>query len=116
MKKFFSSLFGKYMLIFIGVLLLTNVMASAIAVILFSIGQQPVIDNISGTNEIPILFVFRMGVVSMIIGTTFIFFATKIVVKPIKDLSDAAKRVANGDFNVELAISRKGHDEISELT
>ncbi len=113
MKKYVSSLFAKYLLIFIGVLIVTNLLATIAALVLFKDFPFNVIDV---STDLPLKFAARFGMMSLIIGGIFIFVATRIVVKPIAKLSDAAKQVANGNFESLIITKPSGHDEISELT
>jgi signal transduction histidine kinase len=52
--------------------------------------------------------------IPIILGTVIIFLATITVVRPIKLISEASKKVAGGDFSIQLPI--KGNTEVSELT
>lgn len=113
MKKIFSSLFVKYLVIFIGVLIVTNLLATLAALVLFKDFPFNVIDV---STELPLKFAARFGMMSLIIGGIFIFLATRIVVKPIAKLSEAAKQVANGNLETMIPQKQRGHDEISELT
>ncbi len=114
MKKLFSSLFLKYLAIFIGILFATNVIATIFA-FLFGFYAMPHTEVFPSMDDIPLMFSLRTGIVSIIIGAVFIFIASRTVTKPIKELSDAAKKVANGDFCVRVNIKKWGRDEVSEL-
>ncbi len=49
----------------------------------------------------------------LVVGSIFILIAAIYVVKPIKTLTAATKRLAKGDFDVELGLKRK--DELGNL-
>lgn len=114
--KIKSPLFLKYLLIFIGVLLATNIAATILMLVLtgFNLIALP---DIIFQDEAPFAlgFALRMGIVSFSIGAVFIFIATRIVVKPISKISEAAKKVAKGDLSVRVAHKKHSHDEVSEL-
>lgn len=55
------------------------------------------------------LFVF-----TIILSIVMVVFSTKYLIKPISKLTTATKSLSNGDFNVELDITR--HDELGELS
>jgi len=70
--------------------------------------------NIENNPMTLFLSMQRIGIlIPIILGTFLIFFATITVVKPIKRISEASKKVASGDFNVQLPV--KGDTEISDL-
>lgn len=52
-------------------------------------------------------------IISVVLGTIFILFTTITIVKPIKRISEASKKVADGDFSVQLHV--KGHNEVADL-
>jgi signal transduction histidine kinase len=56
---------------------------------------------------------FKDQVMQIIVGTIMIFVITATILRPIRRLIDASKKVAGGDLTVELPI--KGFDEITEL-
>ncbi|MGL5382301.1 MAG: sensor histidine kinase [Culicoidibacterales bacterium] len=113
MKKILGSLFVKYLVIFISVLIVTNILASIAALVLFRDIPFNVIDV---SPDLPLRFAARFGIMSLAIGGIFIFLATRVVVKPIAKLSEAAKQVANGNLETMIPQKTRGHDEISELT
>ena len=54
--------------------------------------------------------------ISIVLGTILILFTTITIVKPIKRISEASKKVAEGDFNVQLPVNHvKGHNEVADL-
>ncbi|MGL4820961.1 MAG: ATP-binding protein, partial [Bacilli bacterium] len=96
-------------------LILTNVIATAFAVFMFGVKEVPFpLDGVEA--ELTHLIALRMGVVSLFVGTIFTLIATRVVVKPIKALSVAAKQVADGDFEMTVPSGGGGRDELSELT
>lgn len=52
--------------------------------------------------------------VPIIIGTILIIFAVTMVLRPIREISDASKEVATGNFDVSVKV--RGNDEIAVLT
>jgi signal transduction histidine kinase len=52
-------------------------------------------------------------VLTLLIGSVLIFFAVGMIVKPIKAISAATKKVAEGDFELRLKV--KGNDEVAML-
>lgn len=114
MKKIFSSLFIKYMITFIGIIFLSNMISSVIVVLYF--GEAPrfrpfreVVGSESSLNTIAI----SMGITTLVISTICIFFAVRFLLNPIKQISKGSQQVAQGDFHVSIAV--KGHDEVAEL-
>ncbi|MDQ0201324.1 sensor histidine kinase [Neobacillus ginsengisoli] len=63
--------------------------------------------------EMHILFGWIL-VLSIILTIVMVIINTKYLVKPISNLTKATKSLSNGDFNVELDITR--HDELGELS
>lgn len=57
--------------------------------------------------------VVYIAIGSFLLGTILIFVTGKRIIKPIKQLSAATKKVAKGDFDIDLKTKRK--DEIGEL-
>ena len=84
---------------------------------LFKLGNKYVVITPNIKNSLLILF-FSMQRIStlipIVLGTVIIFLATITVVKPIKLISEASKKVASGDFSIQLPV--KGNTEVSELT
>jgi signal transduction histidine kinase len=64
-------------------------------------------------NEMHLLFGWLL-VFTIILSIIMVIFSTKYLVKPISKLTTATKSLSNGDFNVELDITR--HDELGELS
>ncbi|ETI67415.1 sensor histidine kinase [Neobacillus vireti] len=64
-------------------------------------------------NEMHILFAWILGI-AITLTIIMVVINTKYLVKPISNLTKATKSLANGDFNVELDVTR--HDEIGELS
>jgi signal transduction histidine kinase len=52
-------------------------------------------------------------VLTLLIGSVLIFFAVGMIVRPIKAMSAATKKVAEGDFDLRLKV--KGNDEVAML-
>lgn len=113
MRKHRGSLFIKYLAIFISVLIVSNIIASVAAFI--HLDEIRSFREIISSDRVPMDFAKRMGIFSIIIGSVFSFFAARVVIKPIKKLSEGAKSVASGDFSVQLNISKKERDELGDL-
>lgn len=64
-------------------------------------------------NEMHYLFGWLL-VFTILLSVIMVLFSTKYLVKPISKLTTATKSLSNGDFNVEIDISR--HDELGELS
>ncbi|MBC7958994.1 MAG: HAMP domain-containing protein, partial [Vallitaleaceae bacterium] len=66
-------------------------------------------------NPITILFAIQkiFVLVPLGLGTIFIFMATLFSLKPIKLISEASQKVAQGTFDIELPV--RGHGEFSEM-
>lgn len=64
-------------------------------------------------NEMHYLFGWLL-VFTILLSIIMVLFSTKYLVKPISKLTTATKSLSNGDFNVELDITR--HDELGELS
>jgi len=52
-------------------------------------------------------------VAGIVVGSVAILYSSRSIVKPIKELSNAARSITDGNFNVQLKI--KGRDEIAQL-
>ncbi|MBV7505829.1 HAMP domain-containing histidine kinase [Bacillus sp. sid0103] len=64
-------------------------------------------------NEMHILFGWILAL-SITLSIAMVVISTKYLVKPISNLTKATKLLSNGDFNIELNITR--HDELGELS
>ncbi|MCM3570275.1 cell wall metabolism sensor histidine kinase WalK [Neobacillus mesonae] len=64
-------------------------------------------------NEMHVLFGWILGI-SIALTIIMVIIVTRYLVKPISNLTNATKSLANGRFNVELDIRR--HDELGELS
>ncbi len=124
MKKIFPlhSIYAKFVTIFVGIWWLLNSMTYAAVFHILSRGLAPYFKIEMLTSDrllveqlerLRILtgFVFLL---SVMVGTVFIVLVVRSIVKPIKQLSNASKEVAKGNFDVEI-INNHG-DEISQLT
>jgi signal transduction histidine kinase len=110
MKKISNSIRAKFTLIFIGILCFACAFSLRIAIIVTpNIGE---IISISLHREVLILL-HATVILCIVIGSTLMFFATKLVSKPIKHISDVTKAIAKGNFDVE--IKYKSKDEIGVL-
>ncbi|KMY54468.1 membrane protein [Bacillus sp. FJAT-27231] len=64
-------------------------------------------------NEMHLLFGWLLAL-TIALSIFLVVFSTKYLVKPISNLTAATKSLSNGDFNVELDVTR--HDELGELS
>jgi len=62
-----------------------------------------------GAYKIIFVIIFAVG----ILGFIFIYFLSKRFTKPLREINNAAKVIASGDF--EKRISVKGHDEVAQI-
>ncbi len=102
-------------MIFLSVLLATNILATIIMLIFSNIMEVPppsIIEN----GHIALGFVVRMGGLIILLGTMFIIIAARIVTKPITKMSEVTKKITKGDFTARVPEISKGHDEITELS
>ncbi|ADU31305.1 sensor histidine kinase [Evansella cellulosilytica] len=54
-----------------------------------------------------------MGIITFVVGLVFTKYLTKRISKPLNQISETTKKIAEGNFDIELAIS--GEDEVSRL-
>ncbi len=114
MKKLLSSLFTKYMLTFIGIMFLSNVVATGLMFLYYGIDARFVrLMAISRTTPQMAQFALSMGLTTFVFSGMCISIAVRFLVKPIKKLSLASKAVAQGDF--EIYVDVKGNDEVADL-
>lgn len=64
-------------------------------------------------NEMHLLFGWML-ILTIILSVVIVLVSTKYLIKPISKLTAATKSLSNGDFNVELDITRQ--DELGELS
>lgn len=111
-------------------LVIQSIVATILIVILTIIGFYLLVDNqaidkiiqiniASKQETVELLAIIRRSIVLIIINTIVIEavsikIATGKMLKPITKLNDATKKVAQGDFDIELETQR--NDEIGELT
>lgn len=120
MKKLFSKLFFKYLATYIGVLLIINITATLVMVTGLVPGDSEfnpfriLIETQPAALNVIKFFIIRTQAAAFFIGVIFIFVLTLSIIRPIKRLNRASKKVTKGDFSIE--IPEKGHDEIAELT
>lgn len=117
MKKFKSSVFGKIFLTFICVSICANFISSLIMMIAVHFGfgevselaySETVRSNLRNVSALT-------GIVSFLVGAIIIALASKKIIGPVKNLSEASKKIANGEFETEVLYKPKAQDEISEL-
>ena len=116
MKKISLSIFVKYLIIFIGILFSANVIATIGINLFIKIGDIDLPpDLVTRMNPLTLTVALRMGVVSVSVGAIFILIATKIVVKPVKAISDASKKIASGDLQARVVYRFRTKNEVSKL-
>jgi signal transduction histidine kinase len=105
-----NSIRAKFTLVFIGILCFACLSSLIIVVI-----ATPNLDEIitMKLNREVILLLTLTVVLCAAIGSTLMFIATKFISKSIKHISDAAKEVAKGNFDMQ--IQYKSNDEIGVL-
>lgn len=72
------------------------------------------IEPISSMNNVLTLILFVAGIFTLVAGMIFAFIASKGLSSPISELSNSAKQLADGDYNV--VFSGGGCSEISQLS
>jgi len=55
----------------------------------------------------------KLNIITAIISAVILFFITRLVTRPVKDLMQASKQIANGDYSHRVSV--KSTDEIGEL-
>jgi len=114
MKRFLSSLFTRYILTFIGIMILSNMISTGIVFLYYGIDVRfERLINASSNAPHMSTFAMSMGLTTITISAISIFVAVKLLVKPIKYLTDASIKVAKGDFSERIVV--KGSDEVAEL-
>lgn len=104
----------KYMVTFIGIMAVSNVVSTLFMFFLYGVDIRFARFMMREEGMPPITnFAYGLGLVTFTISGICIFIAVRLLVRPIKQLSAASKRVAEGDFDVHVEVS--GHDEIAEL-
>ena len=98
--------------IFFNVLLIANIL-TAIMFYFLSFFKILIFPGKLGTFG----YIVAMLITSLIIGTFFGYFLSKRYLRPLKQLSDASKKIAEGDFsvNIEKLESKDGDTELDEL-
>ena len=117
MKKrlFFKSIYAKFAMIFIGIWWGLHSLTFGIVIHLMSNSGLTTLsfDRYDEFYKIKAAtgLVFLL---SALVGTIIILFAVNSIVKPIKQLSNASKQVAKGNFDIE--VTTRCADEIGQLT
>lgn len=98
--------------IFFNVLLIANIL-TAITFYLLTFFKILIFPGKLGTFG----YIVAMLITSLIIGTFFGYFLSKRYLRPLKQLSDASKKIAEGDFsvNIEKLEPKDGDTELDEL-
>lgn len=102
------------MIIFVTILLITSALVPYVVLLFFNDTATIPINLIITEDNYMKGFLIRTGMFSILIGTIFISLGTRVVIKPINMLSEAAKKVATGDFSVRVEEYGQ-HDAISDL-
>lgn len=105
----------KYLIVFLGINVMSNIIATFFMFNIMKIDIQTATIIMQKENAAPITtFAFGIGGFTIVIGIISILIATKLLIKPIKNITDGSKEVATGNFNIE--IPENGNDEVTELT
>lgn len=110
MKKISSSIRAKFTLIFISILCF-SCLASFIFVVLVNLSFIGIKIKSNDIGEFLLLTITL--VICALIGSILVFFVTKFIAKPIKNISEVTKEIAKGNFDVK--INYKSQDEIGIL-
>jgi len=71
------------------------------------------VESLQANVDIANQFLAYAGILVALLASVCVFFATKSFIRPVKELSDIARRMSNLDFNVKYCVERR--DEIGEL-
>lgn len=118
MKRFkFKSLYQQLAVTFMGIWWLINWFSFGFVFRIFSIHQ---VGDLSETfpnfrEQFDDLRFLTLGIMiaGIVVGSIAILYSSRSIVKPIKELSKAARSITEGNFKVKLEID--GRDEIAEL-
>ncbi|ADL51973.1 sensor histidine kinase [Clostridium cellulovorans] len=99
MNVFSKSIRTKFTLIFIGILCFSCVTSFGISLMLnYSLSKLHYInDNLKETLLLSITLV-----ICALIGSILVFFVTKLIIKPLKKLSESTKEIAKGNFDINI--------------
>ncbi len=100
MKKLKTSYFLRNMIIFMTILLFTSALV-------------PYILLLNLNNGMTTTFAIRNGIISVVVGAILTTLGIKSITNPINALSNASKKVAQGDFQV--SVDKEGHHVMTEL-
>ncbi len=114
MKKILSSLFTKYMITFIGIMFASNVVSTTFMFIYYGVDMRLARRMVFTGNGTPLSsFAVGIAITTFVLSALCIFIAVRLLVKPIKQISNASKQVAAGDYQTQITV--KGHDEVAQL-
>lgn len=111
------SIYTELVLVFVGVVFIGNLLVSLTYII--SIERQLLADYFLVYPDIKQHIINfrqvlgRFSATSLVVGSVLFLFAAAYIVRPIKSLSEATKRIAQGNFSVR--IPEKRQDEIGQL-
>ncbi len=107
-------LFLKQYVLYLLILLVSSIITVISALFLDLEKDFPNV-NVEDAEKIATFFAVRMGTLFFVVGTIFVFIATKYIIQPIIDLSKCSKEVTNGVFTVKAKSFKTRNDELSEL-
>jgi len=111
------SIYAELVLVFVGVVFIGNLLVTSTYII--SIERQLLADYFLVYPDIKQHIINfrqvlgRFSITSLLVGSVLFLFAAAYIVRPIKSLSEATKRIAQGNFSVR--IPEKRQDEIGQL-
>lgn len=106
-KRKLSTLLALVLFVFI-ILFISVVLAGAISATLLNMGVLPSLS----ANRFPATLVFLL-LVSLLIGTVMALIGGDVILRPLRNLTDATKEIASGNYNVR--VEPRGVREISSL-
>ncbi|QAA34775.1 HAMP domain-containing sensor histidine kinase [Clostridium manihotivorum] len=114
MKKIANSIRAKVTLTFISILCFSCAVSLGFALVLDKIFKYLNIYFYVGEKDITqIVLLIITLIICALIGSITVFYVTKHIIKPIKQLSDSTKEIAKGNFDIK--IKAKCEDEIGVL-
>lgn len=112
--KLLRKLFVKQYMLYLLILLVSSIITVISALFLDIEKEFPNIE-IAQAEKLATFFAIRMGSLFFLVGTIFVFIATKYVLQPIVELSECSKEVSKGNFNIKAKSFKTRNDELSDL-
>lgn len=112
--KLLRKLFVKQYMLYLLILLVSSVITVISALFLDIEKEFPNVE-IEQAEKLATFFAMRMGTLFFLVGTIFVFIATKYVLQPVIELSKCSKEVSKGNFNVKAKKYKTSNDELSDL-